>query len=251
MKRWEFQNDWGKTEVIELSDECIWRIEQNRRFKYDFDRIWKHKIHGAPAWVVQELYIEMAKKNLGGEQRHKRFWRFIDLDALNEFEESIDIDARRDTLQLSRNGVRLTTVLDVQNKYAAPSKKEETLDRIFFLGFEQWGTPLSLRKKIRLEILNALSPESEFTLRDAFPLIDYDKIQTESVTSRDEDLGGSNYGGKFQFLHKESVEVGGWDRGGGGSKTVSLERFLANEWEVQSEAPALFLARIQEAIIKE
>jgi hypothetical protein len=251
IKQWTFKNAQGKSQSIELFADGVWSVEPNGRFKHEFDRVWREKIYRTPISIMQELYREIAIANLGAENRHKRFWRLINLDALNECVETVQSNSRRDTLRLTRNGVELETNLDIKNNYAAPSKTEETLDRAFFFGFEQWGVPMSLRKKIRETILSALSTESGFALRDAFPLIDYDKIQTESITTHFDDLGGSNTGGKFQFLHKESVEIGGWDRGGGGSKTVSLERFLANEWNIQSEAPPLFLARIQDAIIQE
>ncbi len=249
IKQWTFKNAQGKSQSIELFADGVWSVEPNGRFKHEFERVWREKIYRTPISIMQELYREIAIANLGVENRHKRFWRLINLDALNEFVETVQTNSRRDMLRLTRNGVEVTTILDVQNKYAAPFKTEETIDRVFFFGFEQWGVPMSLRKKIRETILSALSTESGFTLRDAFPLIDYDNIRTESITMHNDDLDGSNTGGTFQFLHKESVEIGGWDRGGGGSKTISLERFIANEWNIQSEASPLFLARIKEAII--
>ena len=79
--------------------------------------------------------------------------------------------------------------------------------------------------KIRQLLLNALAPDSGFTLADSFPLFDYSKIPFRRY---DHNEDNKNNSGTYWILKSSHITVGRWSRQGkdGGANEYSIE----NAW---------------------
>ncbi|MDX2172547.1 MAG: hypothetical protein SFY56_05460 [Bacteroidota bacterium] len=247
IKKWECIQPNGKSLQVDLCKDLIWITDNTGSFSKTFDEVWNNKLYSVPVNTMQEIYSELILVDSENKNKNCRFWKHINLNLLHPLEYTSETENRKYSLALSKSGMQLSTITDTKNKYQSTDETTDTLNRVFFMGFQQWGVPLEMRRSVREVLLNALSHDSGISITDAFPLIDYDKIKEESFTEKYGEL--NTEGGSFQHLYKNKIDIGSWDRGSGSSTTVSLERFLLNEWNVQSGVSPLFVKNIKEAII--
>lgn len=183
------------------------------------------------------------------EEKHWRFWKCLDSSQLTAlYCEAISPSKSKTFLELSP--------AHLKNGFCNASRKQYSnnnrLDNLFFYGPKLVGMQLEDRQKIRQIVCNALPTEAKFSLKDAFPLFDYSKIEP----MRWEKTAPDKSSGEYLELHADRLTIGGWSGPrDGGSYDVSLERIW---WQLVTSSTSGFkgayesiYAQLKKAIIKD
>lgn len=155
--------------------------------------------------------------------RKWQFWKAIDLDKIEGFE--LDITEKEHfpaTFYFTKHGsyekrtIGGGRILDYNR---------QQLEKVFFDGTRTIGLPLETRQKIKQTIWQALDENQiDFSYQDGFPLLQYEKIETQKWEKRT--------GEKGEYIELNNLgyaEIGGWSNWDqGGSQKYTLEVVLAN-----------------------
>lgn len=157
------------------------------------------------------------------EARNWRFWKYLDLSKIPTITcHSTEKYNYQSILELSSEGLRGGFFNEKKNEieFNTPLR----FDNLFFEGPRLFGLLLEDRKTLRQAILDALNPIAGFTLKDTFPLFDYNKIEYQ----RWEFSHSNMISGEFAVMNPTHFEIGGWDNPrDGGSGRYSIENIWA------------------------
>lgn len=157
------------------------------------------------------------------DSRRWQFWRHFNNDIVS----TTRLPAgRRTCLEITRWG----TWLHANHRRRSTkgyNSQARRFDHCFFYGPVAYGLSLAQRTDLRLNLLEALGPDTDLSLEDAFPLFDYDRVPTKAWREQD------GLAGAALKLEGDQVVVEGWDNPrDGGAAIYSIENFWTDPKKV-------------------
>jgi len=228
IKTWEYAGSTDRTDKVEYYDGYLLKyfgFETPRSSEVSINKILDYYGCLTNSMVEPKIISDLIQlaafdttKFTETEEKHWRFWKYLDNNKLTElYCETISSIQHKTFLELSsghlKNGFYNLSTPKYSNNYR--------LDNLFFYGPKLVGMQLEDRRKIRQIIYNAIAPKAGFSLEDAFPLFDYSKIET----MRWEKASPNHFSGDYVELHPNRLTIGGWSNPrDGGAYDTSIER---------------------------
>lgn len=189
------------------------------------------------------------------DDKHWRFWKYLDLSKLPTLTCFPSPKYNFQTLiELSPEGLRegYFKFISTENPKEKIFNNNRRFDNFFFDGPQIAGLLLEDRIKMRQAIFDALDPAAGLSLKDAFPLFDYNKIPIDKW----EHSSDGGLSGEYLELSSDHITSGGWSNvRDGGSSDVSLEEFWTRRMHPNNgkfkAAYAKIFDFLENAIIKE
>lgn len=193
------------------------------------------------------------------DEKHWRFWRYLYLSKLPTLTllATPKYSLHEPFLELSTEGLRGGAFKRTFGKENEVPKKvydqNYRLDYLFFHGPKLPSLLLEDRKLLRQSILDALNPDAGFTLKDAFPLFDYSKIEYKKWEFL---ATNSSAGESIELSPKGYFTIARWDNPrDGGEMDYSIEEIWTKRphfvGEYNKEANEWIGKTLENALIKE
>lgn len=247
--KWEIKGHFGRDFWYLLNDSMVLETKDGHCLPETFDYFWQELTYFR-GWETQQLQ-DLAQKsdfseNLLSESslKKKRFYQFIDFQYFTPRNYTfIEAYFGQSEIELQIRPPHISFVY-TSNNY----KQIQTWAEFWFLGPQIPLVDFEIRKDLREWIFSFIHPESGLNLADAYPLLDYNKIQPREWRFIEDD----GYSGSEVKLEKDRIYYASWDRGGGGGNIISLENFYTR-WQKYTQISVYereyILAELEKAII--
>jgi hypothetical protein len=228
LKTWETKGPYSTTKIEYYEDRVI-RNSYNNPIEYSLPQTFtlpsvlsdKSSVDTEILQYIAEDYSRENEEILTEkEQRHFRFWKHLNLAELREMTcKAVTKYGFAPFLDLSKNGVYSGYFKDKN----IIRMQEYRLDNLFFYGPKLAAITLEDRKSIQQVFLDALGTDSGFSIKDAFELFDYNKIE-EQKWKHWHNPNSRSGSGEFVELYPDRFTIGGWSNPrDGGAQDFSIE----------------------------